>query len=53
MAYVVTDNCVDCRFTQCVAVCPVQCFHVDETMVYIDPESCIDCAGCVAACPVG
>ncbi|RJG51736.1 4Fe-4S dicluster domain-containing protein [Sphingobium terrigena] len=53
MAYVVTDNCVDCRFTQCVAVCPVQCFHADETMVYIDPDNCIDCAGCVEACPVG
>ncbi len=53
MAYVVTDNCVGCRFTQCAAVCPVQCFHFDETMVYIDPDSCIDCAGCVDACPVG
>mgnify|MGYP000377294383 CR=1 FL=1 len=53
MAYVVTDNCVECRVTQCVAVCPVQCFHVDETMVYIDPHTCIDCAGCVDACPVG
>jgi len=53
MAYVVTDNCVDCRFTRCVAVCPVQCFHFDEAMVYIDPDTCIDCAGCVDACPVG
>ncbi|WP_242127925.1 ferredoxin family protein [Sphingobium sp. Sx8-8] len=53
MAYVVTDNCVDCRFTKCVEVCPVQCFHVDERMVYIDPDGCIDCAGCVPECPVG
>lgn len=53
MAYVVTENCTDCRFTKCVAVCPVQCFHIDETMVYIDPETCIDCAGCVTECPVG
>lgn len=53
MAYVVTDNCAGCRFTKCAEVCPVQCFHFDEAMVYIDPESCIDCAGCVPACPVG
>jgi len=53
MAYVVTDNCVECRFTRCAAVCPVQCFHFDEKMVYIDPDNCIDCAGCVAECPVG
>ncbi|WP_343528956.1 4Fe-4S dicluster domain-containing protein [Sphingomonas sp.] len=53
MAYVVTDACTDCRFTKCVEVCPVECFHVDERMVYIDPAACIDCAGCVTECPVG
>lgn len=53
MPYVVTDNCQDCRYTKCVEVCPVECFHVDERMVYIDPDACIDCAGCVTECPVG
>lgn len=53
MAYVVTGECTDCRFTRCVEVCPVQCFHLDDRMVYIDPDTCIDCAGCVPACPVG
>ena len=46
MAYVVTDNCRGCRFTECVTVCPVECFHVGDTMTYIDPENCIDCGGC-------
>ena len=52
MTYVVTDNCVDCRFTDCVAVCPVECFHGDEKMLYIDPEECIDCGACEPECPV-
>ena len=52
MAYVVTDSCRGCRFTECVTVCPVECFHVDDTMTYIDPENCIDCGGCVPVCPV-
>ena len=47
MADVVTDSCRGCRFTECVTVCPVECFHVDDTMTYIDPENCIDCGGCV------
>ncbi|GLK56389.1 ferredoxin [Methylopila capsulata] len=53
MAYVVTDLCCGCRYTECVTVCPVECFHVDETMTYIDPDNCIDCGGCVPVCPVG
>ena len=53
MTYVVTDNCRGCRFTECVTVCPVECFHLDDTMTYIDPENCIDCGGCAPACPVG
>jgi ferredoxin len=53
MPYVVTDRCSGCRFTNCVTVCPVECFHVDETMIYIDPENCIDCGGCEPVCPVG
>jgi len=52
MTFVVTDNCKDCRFTDCVAVCPVDCFHGDDTMLYIDPAECIDCGACVPECPV-
>ena len=52
MTYVVTDNCQDCRFTDCVAVCPVECFHADEKMLYIDPDECIDCGACEPECPV-
>lgn len=53
MAYVVTDLCSGCRYTECVTVCPVECFHVDERMTYIDPDNCIDCGGCAPICPVG
>jgi ferredoxin len=52
MAHIVTGNCEGCRFTDCVTVCPVDCFHGDEKMLYIDPEECIDCAACVEECPV-
>lgn len=52
MTFVVTDNCKGCRFTDCVAVCPVDCFHGDADMLYIDPEECIDCGACVPECPV-
>ena len=52
MAIVVTDNCRSCRFTECVAVCPVACFHADSDMVYIDPGVCIDCMACIPVCPV-
>lgn len=52
MTFVVTDNCRKCRFTDCVAVCPVDCFHADAEMLYIDPEECIDCGACVPECPV-
>jgi ferredoxin len=52
MTFVVTDNCKGCRFTDCVAVCPVECFHGDDQMLYIDPEECIDCGACVPECPV-
>lgn len=52
MAYVVTSNCSACRFTDCVDVCPTDCFHGDGQMVYIDPEECIDCGSCAAQCPV-
>ncbi|TAJ93570.1 MAG: ferredoxin family protein [Gammaproteobacteria bacterium] len=52
MATVVTENCNGCRFTDCVAVCPVECFHFDDNMVYIDPDVCIDCSACIPECPV-
>ena len=52
MPFVVTDNCVGCRFTYCVSVCPVDCFHGDEQMLYIDPGVCIDCGACEPQCPV-
>ena len=53
MPYVVTDLCNGCRYTECVSVCPVECFHSDDQMTYIDPANCIDCGGCVPVCPVG
>lgn len=52
MAHVVTDNCVGCRFTDCVLVCPVDCIYALDNQVVIDPEECIDCSACVAECPV-
>jgi ferredoxin len=52
MTFVVIDNCKGCRFTDCVAVCPVDCFHGDGEMLYIDPNECIDCGACVPECPV-
>ena len=54
MAHVVTDNCQDCRFTECVETCPVQCFYVsdEDRMLFINPDECIDCKMCVPACPV-
>jgi len=52
MTFVVTSNCQRCRFTDCVEVCPVDAFHGDEEMLYIDPDACIDCGACVPECPV-
>lgn len=52
MTIVVTDNCEACRFTECVKVCPVACFHGDDKMLYIDSGVCIDCCACIPACPV-
>jgi len=51
MAYVVTDACIGCKYTDCVDVCPVSCFHEGPEMLYINPEECIDCNACVAECP--
>jgi ferredoxin len=52
MAFVVTEPCRDCRYTDCVTVCPVDAFYGDERMLYIDPETCICCGMCVPECPV-
>ncbi|KJV25319.1 ferredoxin [Aquitalea magnusonii] len=52
MAYVVTDACVKCKYTDCVDVCPVDCFHEGPNFLAIDPDECIDCTLCVAECPV-
>ena len=52
MTVVVTDNCEGCRFTECVKVCPVACFHGDDKMLYVDPDTCVDCSACLPVCPV-
>ena len=52
MAYVVTEPCFGCKYTDCVVVCPCDCFHEGEKMLYIDPENCIDCDACFHECPV-
>lgn len=52
MTYVVTDPCVNCKYTDCAVVCPVEAFHEDDVMLYINPETCIDCDACVPECPV-
>jgi ferredoxin len=52
MSYVVCEPCCDCKYTDCVAVCPCECFYQDDVMLYIDPEHCIDCDACAPECPV-
>lgn len=52
MAYVVTEHCFGCKYTDCVVVCPVECFREGEQMVYIDPNCCTDCDACASECPV-
>lgn len=51
MTHVVTENCIKCKYTDCVEVCPVDCFHEGENFLAIDPEECIDCTLCVPECP--
>ena len=51
MAYVVTDACIRCKFTDCVSVCPVDCFYEGENMLVIHPDECIDCGVCEPECP--
>ena len=52
MTFVVTDKCIRCKYTDCVEVCPVDCFHEGPNMLVIDPEECIDCALCEPECPI-
>jgi ferredoxin len=52
MTYVVCEPCHECKYTDCVVVCPCECFYQDDSMLYIDPTECIDCDGCVPECPV-
>jgi ferredoxin len=52
MTYVVTENCIKCKYTDCVEVCPVDCFHEGPNFLVIDPEECIDCTLCVPECPI-
>ncbi|MBU1214401.1 MAG: ferredoxin family protein [Gammaproteobacteria bacterium] len=51
MTYVVAENCIRCKYTDCVEVCPVDCFREGENFLVIDPEECIDCSLCVPECP--
>lgn len=52
MTFVVIDNCIRCKYTDCVEVCPVDCFREGPNMLVIDPDECIDCNLCVPECPV-
>jgi ferredoxin len=52
MTHVVTDNCINCKYTDCVEVCPVDCFHEGPNFLVIGADECIDCTLCVAECPV-
>lgn len=52
MTHVVTESCIKCKYTDCVDVCPVDCFKVGPNFLVIDPDECIDCAVCIPECPV-
>jgi ferredoxin len=52
MTYVVTENCINCKHTDCADVCPVDCFHEGLNFLVIDPDECIDCGVCEPECPV-
>lgn len=52
MAYIVGENCINCKHTDCVEVCPVDCFYEGENFLVINPSECIDCELCAEACPV-
>lgn len=52
MTFVVTEECIKCKFTDCVDVCPVDCFYEGENMLVIHPDECIDCGVCEPECPI-
>ncbi|MBL1293957.1 MAG: ferredoxin family protein [Thiotrichales bacterium] len=52
MTFVVMENCIKCKHTDCVEVCPVDCFHEGPNFLVIDPDECIDCTLCEPECPV-
>ncbi len=52
MTFVVTETCIKCKYTDCVEVCPVDCFHEGPNFLVIDPDECIDCTLCEPECPV-
>lgn len=52
MTHVVLESCIRCKYTDCVDVCPVDCFREGPNMLVIDPDECIDCAVCIPECPV-
>ena len=52
MTYLVTENCIKCKHTDCVSVCPVDCFYEGPNFLVISPDECIDCGVCVPECPV-
>lgn len=52
MTHVVSESCIRCKYTDCVDVCPVDCFREGPNMLVIDPDECIDCAVCIPECPV-
>ena len=52
MTFVVTDKCIRCKYTDCVEVCPVDCFYEGENMLVINPDECIDCGVCEPECPI-
>jgi ferredoxin len=53
MTHLVTENCIKCKHTDCVDVCPVDCFYEGPNFLVINPDECIDCAVCIPECPVG
>jgi ferredoxin len=52
MTFVVTESCIKCKYTDCVEVCPVDCFYEGENMLVIHPDECIDCGVCEPECPI-
>jgi ferredoxin len=52
VTHLVTDNCIKCKHTDCVSVCPVDCFYEGPNFLAIDPDECIDCGVCIPECPV-